>query len=86
MKKQVLPPPNFVNNHGSDPQRKIRYILCQLKANQGLPLELGTLPNLSILSVKDNPLTDLPQDIVEQGNDAILEWLRDQAREQGLID
>ncbi|GEM_PF-1028930 len=51
-----------------------------------LPLEIGKLSKLRYIEVEDNPLNDLPQDIVKQGNRAILNWLREQAREQGLLD
>jgi len=40
---------------------------------------------LEEFSVGGNPLTELPQDVVSGGDDAILDWLREQARAQGLI-
>lgn len=59
----------------------------QLNSNQltSLPIEIGTLPKLETLAIYNNPLTDLPQDVVQQGDKAVLEWLRKQAREQGLV-
>lgn len=51
-----------------------------------LPLELGALPKLEQLYVvQGNPLTDLPQDVVAGGDDAVLQWLREQAKAKGLI-
>ena len=41
-----------------------------------LPPEISQLSNLLLLSVRGNPLIFPPQDIVEQGSDAILDYLR----------
>ena len=48
---------------------------CQLTA---LPRELGRLTQLEQLLVNDNPLVTPPPDVVAQGTQAILQFLRQQ--------
>jgi internalin A len=43
-----------------------------------LPAEIGGLTNLRRLDLDNNPLTSLPPEIVEQGESAILAYLREQ--------
>lgn len=51
-----------------------------------LPIEIGVLPILnSFVVAKGNPLSELPHDIVSEGDNAILDWLRKQAKLKGLI-
>ncbi len=45
-----------------------------------LPVEMGALSRLLVLGVEGCPLTRLPPEIVEQGSDAVLAYLRDQAQ------
>jgi internalin A len=47
---------------------------------EDLPPEVGALPALVTLDVKGCPLSRLPPEIVEQGAEALLVYLRDQAR------
>jgi hypothetical protein len=42
-----------------------------------LPKELGRLTNLKALSLDNNPLKVPPPEIVAQGTQAVLEFLRD---------
>ena len=46
-----------------------------------LPEWLGNLTNLTRLDVYDNPLSEMPPEVVRQGNDAILNYLRELARD-----
>lgn len=48
---------------------------------RALPLELGRLTNLLELSLGDNPLTSPPPEIIEQGTEAILAYLRERLEE-----
>lgn len=46
-----------------------------------LPPEIAKLSNLTELDLNGNPLTDFPPEIVEQGTEAILEYLREQTED-----
>ncbi|MDC3986546.1 hypothetical protein KEG57_39085 [Polyangium jinanense] len=58
----------------------LQMLLLRGNPIEDLPVELGKLPNLTRLDVKDCPLSRIPPEIVGQGSDAVLAYLRDQAR------
>lgn len=45
-----------------------------------LPKEIGNLTHLTALSLNDNPLISPPQEIVQQGAQVILAYLREQCQ------
>ena len=45
-------------------------------ATDPTPAEIGQLNNLTTLALDDNPLKEPPMEIVEQGTDAVLAYLR----------
>lgn len=62
---------------------KLRYLNISFNQLTSLPIELGQLKKLDNLKLYNNPLSFPPPDIVEQGTEAILSFLREQAEEGG---
>ncbi|MDI3282150.1 COR domain-containing protein [Polyangium sp. 15x6] len=58
----------------------LRELELQRNDLDDLPVEIGSLPSLAEMRVDGCPLSRLPPEIVTQGSNAILAYLRDQAR------
>eukprot|EP00116_Pleurobrachia_bachei_P005369 sb/3465631/ len=65
--------------------RELRTLLLQGNKIQTLPIEIGNIPTLTGLNIADNPLSFPPGNILTEGTQKILQFLRQELKNENLL-